>query len=383
MVCVPRVSVIVPVYNTEDWLHECLDSILGQDLEELEVILVDDGSTDGSGSICDEYAAREERVRVLHQGNRGVSAALKAGGAIARGDFLGFVGSDDWLEPGMYSQLCSIADKHHADVVTCGYVSFFADGHQQEHASSPIMAGVYDRIRLEAEVYPRMLCVGSYFEFGLAPSLATKIFARDVILPNLQSVDDRILKGEDAACTYPSLLDAKALVVTDSVFYHYRIRASSISRTLSARHLESVVVLDELLRGAFARKASVNLLPQVDLYLLYHVAQLVRAESRRTGGSAFSQVRLACAIYSQASIRRMAHAVSTAELPQDVARLVEGLSSTSRWRFCLDPLRRQAAARLRGTRRRAARFRQLAATGLRRLREPGRSPVDDDWGTRS
>ena len=94
------ISVVVPVYNVADYLPACLDSILSQDYDALEVILIDDGSTDASGAICDDYAARDSRVRVIHQKNGGAAAAKNAGLRAAGGEYLSFVDSDDYLEPG-------------------------------------------------------------------------------------------------------------------------------------------------------------------------------------------------------------------------------------------------------------------------------------------
>ena len=101
----PRLSVIVPVYNVETFLPACIDSILSQTFRDLELILIDDGSPDACGRICDKYAEKDTRVRVIHQENRGVSAARNAGLQIASGEYIGFVDPDDWITPEMYAML--------------------------------------------------------------------------------------------------------------------------------------------------------------------------------------------------------------------------------------------------------------------------------------
>ena len=116
----PLLSVIVPVYNTDRFLGQCIDSILSQTHTDFEVILVDDGSTDNSGKICDQYAERDQRIKVIHQPNQGVSAARNAALDIAEGEFLGFVDSDDWIDPDMYRVLIKKAEEKNADVVACG-----------------------------------------------------------------------------------------------------------------------------------------------------------------------------------------------------------------------------------------------------------------------
>lgn len=116
----PLISVIVPVYRVEAYLGKCVDSILAQTYENLEVILVDDGSPDGSGAICDDYAQRDPRVRVIHKENGGLSSARNAGLDAANGDYIGFVDSDDWLEPETYTWLMDMAQQENVKLVCAG-----------------------------------------------------------------------------------------------------------------------------------------------------------------------------------------------------------------------------------------------------------------------
>lgn len=115
------ISVIIPVYQAEKWLHKCLNSIVCQTYKEIEIIAVDDGSSDNCGRICEEYAFRDSRVRVLHQQNRGVSAARQAGLNLAKGDYVIYVDSDDWVEHDMISKLYDKAIQDEVDVVICDY----------------------------------------------------------------------------------------------------------------------------------------------------------------------------------------------------------------------------------------------------------------------
>lgn len=116
----PLISVIVPVYKVEPYLRKCLDSIIGQTYRNLEIILVDDGSPDNCGAICDEYAAQDKRIRVIHQENGGVSAARNTGLAAATGEWIGWVDSDDWIEPDMYRCMLEKAQSCGADIAVCG-----------------------------------------------------------------------------------------------------------------------------------------------------------------------------------------------------------------------------------------------------------------------
>ena len=116
----PKLSIIVPVYNVENYLSQCIDSILNQTLTDFELILIDDGSSDNSPRICDKYAKKDDRILVIHQENTGVSAARNAGMDVARGEYIGFVDSDDWIESDMYEVMLNIAEKKSLDIVICG-----------------------------------------------------------------------------------------------------------------------------------------------------------------------------------------------------------------------------------------------------------------------
>lgn len=119
----PKISIIVPVYKVEPYLRKCLDSIVNQTYENLEIILVDDGSPDNCGAICDEYAARDERIRVIHKENGGVSSARNAGLDVAVGDWIGFVDADDQIEMDMFAALLKNAEAFHSDISICGFLS--------------------------------------------------------------------------------------------------------------------------------------------------------------------------------------------------------------------------------------------------------------------
>lgn len=127
----PKISVIVPVYKAESFLAKCVDSVLAQTEHDLELILVDDGSPDNSGNICDGYAVRDRRVRVIHKKNAGVSVARNTGIAVATGDYIGFVDSDDWIESDMYERLLKEASKSGSDIVMCDATTVYDDGKTQ------------------------------------------------------------------------------------------------------------------------------------------------------------------------------------------------------------------------------------------------------------
>lgn len=112
----PKISVIVPVYKVENFLDRCVESIVGQTYENLEIILVDDGSPDNCPSMCDKWAEKDRRIKVIHKENGGVSSARNAALDIVSGDYIGFVDSDDWIDPGMYEFLYENSQKYDADL---------------------------------------------------------------------------------------------------------------------------------------------------------------------------------------------------------------------------------------------------------------------------
>ena len=124
------ISIIVPVYNCECYLHQCVDSILAQTYKNLEIILADDGSEDCSGLICDEYAQKDKRIKVIHKQNGGQQEARNAGIAVAQGELIGFVDSDDWIEPQMYEKLFDAMDD--ADLITSGIIKHDQYGNTKE-----------------------------------------------------------------------------------------------------------------------------------------------------------------------------------------------------------------------------------------------------------
>lgn len=147
----PELTIIVPVYKVEPYLRRCIDSILNQTFRDFELILIDDGSPDNCGAICDEYAEKDGRITVIHQKNQGVSAARNAGLDIARGTYLGFVDSDDWIEPEMYETMITTAKEKNVDVVVCGFSIFDEFG---EHSGiSNREEGYLSQQQLHEDIY--------------------------------------------------------------------------------------------------------------------------------------------------------------------------------------------------------------------------------------
>lgn len=220
------VSIIVPVYNIKEYLSVCLESVINQTYNNLEIILVDDGSTDGSGDICDEYARKDYRVKVVHKKNEGLVRARKTGIMASSGKFIAYVDGDDWIEPNMVERLRQVLEEEKVDIAMCG--RFEDTGAMSRPVYQGLRAGIYHKERLVAEVYPKMIVNGGFFEWGLFPSVWDKLFRRECIESFQLAVDDSLTMGEDAACTYPALLNAKSIYILDECLYHYRQTGTSM-----------------------------------------------------------------------------------------------------------------------------------------------------------
>ena len=222
------VSVIIPVFNTARYLRKCLDSICDQTLKDIEIIIINDGSTDESGIICDEYLKKDSRIKVIHKENGGIVRARKAGLEIAAGEFVGFVDSDDWIEPTMYERLLETISSNEVDISMCGR---FED---HEYSSKPVYHGIpegkYNSAELKSKVFPHMIVNEFFFEWGIFPSYWDKLFRKGVIDSYLSKVNNDIVMGEDAACIYPCVLNTKSIYVMHECLYHYRQSSASMVR---------------------------------------------------------------------------------------------------------------------------------------------------------
>lgn len=217
-----KLSVIVPIYNCEAYLNECVDSILRQTYENLEVILVDDGSMDSSGAICDAYEKRDGRVIVIHKNNEGPIKARLAGAEMAGGEYVTFVDGDDWLAPDAYTRMMSLMER--CDVAMAGIFRY--NGSDSVKKDIPMLEeGLYDREGIEKSVIPGMLWSRKRNEWELDPSLCTKIFKKGLLLKFLRKASKLDIHfGDDTAVIFPLMLKADSLAVTHFCYYYHRQR---------------------------------------------------------------------------------------------------------------------------------------------------------------
>lgn len=261
------ISIIVPVYNAERYLEQCVNSIQNQTYTNLQIILVDDGSTDSSSALCEKLAALDRRIEVVHQKNGGVVSARKTGVRLAKGDVVGWVDADDWIETDWIASLVGLWMDTKADIVAAAH--FHDIGMDGKQVGNRIAEGVYNR----KEILPKMMYTGEFFTYGITPQLYTKLIRREILLKTQMQVDERIIAGDDAAVVYPSVLMAEKICISNVCGYHYVQHSSSITKKGYSNEVERIKRLIEYLRKVFAEEKVLEVMDfQLDAYEKYLLA---------------------------------------------------------------------------------------------------------------
>lgn len=250
-----KLSVIVPVYNVEKYLHRCVDSIINQTYSNLEIILVDDGSPDNSGIICDEYAKKDARVKVMHQKNSGVSAARNAGLDVASGEYIAFVDSDDWINDNMYSALIYEIEANNVDMVKCGvYETDTVHGRNYTYKDN--------------ETFNKEDCFEKYFE-GFLWTIACNGIYKSELAQKVLFLENLVWEDNYSSGMY--LFYANKVEAVKNVYYNYRINTDGIScKTGIKRPLDKVLVVSKLIGDLEAHNFSDCRLHKKLAVELYH-----------------------------------------------------------------------------------------------------------------
>lgn len=220
-----KISVIVPVYNIEEYVSQCVESIIGQTYTNLQIILVDDGSTDSTGRICDRYAEQDDRIQVIHQENAGLVFARKVGLNVAEGDFIGFVDGDDFIEPDFCELLLHFILEDQVDFVHTGYV------YEKQNISikrCQFETKVYELGKIAAINILNDYVLGSGEERHIAFGTCTKFYRSEFIKKCYDKVPFYQSMGEDLVCLCVCLLEGKSVSFHKETLYHYNLRNSSL-----------------------------------------------------------------------------------------------------------------------------------------------------------
>lgn len=217
----PLISVIIPVYNVEKYLHRCLDSVIMQTYQNLEIICIDDGSMDCSGEICEQYACKDRRVKVFHQENQGVSAARNKGLDMASGEYIAFVDSDDYILKDMYAKMMHALLSNDVDVCVCQWQYEFSDGRQVVKKQN-IDSSIYG-YKTSTE-FARFLYKGSY-ENGVVVAVWNKIYRKTLL--DVIRFEGRIHEDD----TFNDKINAKniSVYITENQFYIYAQNETSLT----------------------------------------------------------------------------------------------------------------------------------------------------------
>ena len=273
----PLVSIIVPIYQTEKYLPRCLDSLQRQSLTNIEILLIDDDSPDKCGEICDKYAAKDKRFKVLHQKHAGTSVARNLGIRKATSEYLMFVDSDDWVDTEMAESLYALTDSSFAtsEIISSNYI--VEKNNERRKETQTLKPGVYFRQDLDkicegllgAEIRP------------VTMSRCMKLISKELLLSNLKYCNTAISMSEDVNITLPCLCDCQRLVIAEgSYFYHYRLVGESIVHNYNPKLLPNLELTDKTFREILADKKVDGYEAQMDREFIIMLLVILKNELR-------------------------------------------------------------------------------------------------------
>lgn len=232
----PLVSIVVPVYKVEKYLEKCVDAIISQSLQDIEIILVDDGSQDNSGKICDGYAIKDKRIRVVHQDNQGVSAARNFGIQLAKGKYIGFVDADDWIAPDMFSRLYENAIQNHSHLAFCNYFKV--------KDNYPIFCEKFQTIDANDPQIKTKLIVGIFSpsESNIMGSCWRMLVCKDLLIQNDIQFDVNTKMTEDMMFVLHCIFCAHGISLEKAPLYYYRMNRNSVTQNYVDHIWENMMI---------------------------------------------------------------------------------------------------------------------------------------------
>ncbi len=264
---IPKISVVIPVYNVENYLHRCVESVLNQTFQDFEIILINDGSKDSSGEICDEYAKKDKRIKVIHKKNARVSAARNDGIKMAKGKYLSFIDSDDWIEPEMYQVMVNIAEDLDLDFIMCDYKKKSKD--YEEKRTQPIRGGYYSNDDIKNELF-QCLIMFDHIEFPPTISNWVCLFDLEFIKKNSLFYDEDIHYCED------SILGSKIIYHSTNFYYlkghhyyNYFYNPYSTTNTYNGDKWNSYLKINERIIKYFGKTNEFDFSRQIKINMLY------------------------------------------------------------------------------------------------------------------
>lgn len=241
-----KYSIIVPIYNVEKYLSDCVNSLIQQTYKNIEIILVDDGSPDNSPLICDNYAKLDSRIKVIHKKNGGLVSARKAGAESSTGDYICCVDGDDFIDLNYIQHMNDIIDNWDVDIVCCGY--HLTTSKKTTDIRVNALEGYYDKEKIKKSIFPYLIMgdKGDYF----LPTVWSKAIRRDIYIKNQIQVPDSISMGEDGACTIPCIIDANSMFISPECKYYYRYNNLSMTKGKRVLSWEGQIAISNHFKNA-------------------------------------------------------------------------------------------------------------------------------------
>ena len=310
----PIISLIVPVYKVEKYLERCVDSLIHQTLRDIEIILVDDGCPDRCGLLCDMLKDKDERIRVVHKSNGGLSSARNAGMKIACGKYIGFVDSDDDVELDMFQIMVDAAEKYTADFVMSDYIRIMQDG-SRSLVSTQLSDGLYEKVDIVKSIYPALI-MGENINYGPILSVWHCVYNRSFLTMNdIEFVED-IKWSEDNLFSSMVGYRAKSFVyLKNKGLYHYYQNPGTITTSYRKGAWDVYKQMNEYMENYFASELDYDFKRQLKLHLIYYACNTIGMECRYAQSIKDAKVKINEILCDPKLIRSF----SDFECPRDIA----------------------------------------------------------------
>ena len=266
----PQLSVVVTVYNLERYIEKCIDSLLLQDYKYMEIVIVDDGSTDNTSEICDKYEKKYNNIRVVHKCNEGVVKALATGIDYSEGLYITFVDGDDWVQHNCYGSLMKLLLDNDLDIITYGAIRY-RNENDYYYTYDSFKEGIYEGTDLN-DIKSNMIWDKTKQGFQIDPSLCMKIFRKDIIETCVKNVlNIKIHYAQDVIITYPAIKEAEKLGIIHDAYYFHRRREIGVQPAylMDSQYYYKLYLVYKYLSEIF--KFDKNILQQIEAFYQYSV----------------------------------------------------------------------------------------------------------------
>ena len=286
----PLVSIIVPVYKVEKYLKRCVDSLTNQTLRDIEIILVDDGSPDNSGKICDSLQEKDCRIKVIHKSNGGLSSARNEGVKIAKGQYIGFVDSDDGVALDMYEKMYSVAKRENVDFVMSDYQRICADGRCYLKVLD-IPAGLYKRDQIRRVIFPNLI-MGENIEYGPLLSVWHCLYDSNFLRKNHITFDEEVRWSEDNIfSSFVGYYASSFYYMKGEGLYYYYQNPGTITTSYRKGAWQVYKTMNQHIKKFFADKNDIDFSNQIYLHLIYYACNCIGQTAQLSAKERKEQIR--------------------------------------------------------------------------------------------